>query len=104
LRVVFYNLALFFFRNEPPEEEKGEPRVEGAFRPGSIHELQFRKFWEENLGASKWVLETFEFGYKLPFSSETGVYKEENNVSARAKPEEVRRIVGEMIAGGIRLG
>jgi hypothetical protein len=71
------------------------------FVPGSIHGKRFRSFWEEELGASNWVLDTLEWGYRLPFVSEPGTYEERNNATAREKPGEVRRIVAEMIALGV---
>jgi hypothetical protein len=74
-----------------------EVPVKDSFRPGSIHETQFRSFWEEELKASKWVLDTLEKGYRLPFDREPGPYEEENNATARRRPDVVRKIVREMI-------
>ena len=68
--------------------------METSFKPGRIHLEEFRNFWREVLNASKWVLDTLESGYKLPFRELPGDYEERNNASARADPAEVRRIVG----------
>ncbi len=71
------------------------------FRPGSIHDPQFYKFWEEVLEAPAWILEILREGYKIPFKTLPGPYMEPNNKTARDNPQVVRKIVAEMIQKGI---
>jgi len=39
-----------------------------VFEPGLIHEERFFNFWENELKASDWVLNTSKKGYMIPFS------------------------------------
>ncbi len=71
------------------------------FRPGSIHEEKYRKFWIGDLNASPWVVDTLTNGYAIPFNEIPGKYEEENNASAKKNMSEVRKIVAEMIEKGI---
>ena len=82
------------------EMEMGGCRIE-KFRPGSIHEEQFRRFWTDNLKASPWVLSTLENGYEIPFENLPTDYEEENNASAKHNMKEVRKIVADMIKENI---
>ena len=38
--------------------------------PANIHRAKYYKFWEEELEAPQFVLDTLENGYFIPFSSE----------------------------------
>lgn len=77
-------------------EEVEVPNQE-AFQPGKIHDKKHFQFWKDVLGASPWVLATLEHGYKIPFASWPPVYEEQNNATARARPEVIREIIEEMI-------
>jgi len=77
-------------------EEVEVPNQE-AFQPGKIHDKKHFQFWKDVLGASPSVLATLEHGYKIPFASWPPVYEEQNNATARARPEVIREIIEEMI-------
>ena len=36
--------------------------------PGNPHKVQFREFWISEIKPSSFILDTIEYGYKLPFS------------------------------------
>ena len=50
--------------------------------PANIHREKYFKFWEEELEAPEFVLDTLRNGYSLPFSSEPPPSFEKNNASA----------------------
>ena len=50
--------------------------------PGSIHRDRYYQFWEKELEAPEFVLDTLKRGYSLPFSSEPPPSFEKNNASA----------------------
>jgi len=63
------------------------------FRPGSIHQQEFRDFWVKELKASRWVLDALDQGYTIPFTEEPGQYEEKNNASALRNMQIVREQV-----------
>jgi hypothetical protein len=71
------------------------------FVAGNIHNPRFRDFWKNELRASKWVLETLNDGYSIPFEVEPEQYDEPNNASAKSNMKKVRQLVSEMIANGV---
>ena len=64
--------------------------------PGNIHRPRFRKFWEEELEAPQFVLNSLAVGYSLPFAELPPPSFERNNKSAREDMvfvrEEVKRL------------
>ncbi len=74
------------------------PRLEyNSFKAGSIHDPEFFNFWQNELGAPFWVLETLKNGYEIPFFAEPEPYEEQNNASARSNMAIVREILRDMI-------
>ena len=58
--------------------------------PGNIHKSRFRKFWENDLKPSDFVLKTLKEGYELPFDTIPPPSFENNNKSAREDMDFVR--------------
>ena len=71
------------------------------FQPGGIHELSVRKFWEQDLKANKWVMDTLEFGYALPFHTPPVSTNLRNNLSARQHEVFVRTEVEKLQRQGV---
>ncbi len=82
---------------EKARDEGGQTK----FRPGSIHEGQFRSFWKDVLMASPWVMKFLDEGYRIPFETIPGKYEEENNASALKNMKIVREIVKDMVDSNI---
>ena len=78
--------------------EGTEDLMLNEFKAGSIHDFKFFEFWEKELMAPLWVLDTLRNGYEIPFFAEPGPYEEQNNASARNNMSIVRGILREMIA------
>ena len=68
------------------------------FKAGLIHDSAFFNFWEKELLAPLWVLDTLKNGYEIPFLEQPSPYEERNNASARSNMPVVRKILLEMIA------
>ena len=64
--------------------------------PGNIHRPRFREFWEKELEAPQFVMDTLSVGYSLPFAELPPPSFERNNKSAREDMvfvrEEVKRL------------
>lgn len=58
--------------------------------PGNPHKAQFRDFWRNEICPSTLVMDTIEFGYKLPFAQIPPASFEKNNKSAREDMDFVR--------------
>ena len=58
--------------------------------PGNPHKVQFREFWTSEIKPSSFILDTIEYGYKLPFSQVPPKSFEKNNKSAREDQTFVR--------------
>ena len=71
------------------------------FKAGSIHEAEVFEFWEKELRAPEWVLNTLKLGYMIPFKALPGQYEERNNKTVRENMKIVRGIMAEMIANNI---
>lgn len=71
------------------------------FCAGSIHDPKVFEFWQQDLQASTWVLNTLKNGYLIPFRSNPGPYEERNNKSVRENMQVVRGILAEMIQSDI---
>ena len=72
-----------------------------AFKPfeaGSIHNPEVFEFWEKELKASEWVLNTLRKGYMIPFRDTPTQYEERNNKTVRENMQIVRGIIADMIA------
>jgi len=65
--------------------ERVEVLPSGAFIPGQIHEASVFKFWRDELGASKWVLDTLVDGYKIPFDRMQKKFEKKTMVPALNK-------------------
>ncbi len=78
--------------------ESPSVRLARDFAAGSIHGLEVRAFWEQELKSPPWVLQLLETGYFLPFTSEPPCYEEKNNKSALDNLTVVTEMVHEMIA------
>ena len=53
-----------------------------TFFPGAIHSEEVRDFWQRNLEAGEWVMDTLKNGYVIPFETFPEAYEEPNNPSA----------------------
>ena len=68
--------------------------------PGNIHRPRYREFWEKELEAPQFVLDTLSVGYSLPFSELPPPSFERNNKSAREDMKFVREEVKRLEALG----
>lgn len=71
------------------------------FTPGGIHAAGVRSFWENELKANDWVLDTLAHGYALPFHSVPLAQELANNLSARQEEKFVRQEVCKLQAQGV---
>ena len=81
------------------EREILQPSTE--FTPGGIHSLDVRHFWETDLKANAWVLDTLAHGYVLPFHTEPETANIRNNLSARSDLVFVQQEVEKLHAQGV---
>ena len=72
------DLAEVNTENGHTETDTDETRI---FVPGSIHSKEVRDFWRKDLKANKWVMNTLEQGYVIPFDTPPPVYEEPNNAT-----------------------
>ena len=72
-----------------------------TFVPGSIHRPECIQFWEQELQAGEWVMETLKHGYVIPIEARlSDHYEEDNNVSAKRDTSFVRDTVEKWAATG----
>lgn len=76
-------------------------RTQKAFFPGSIHAEEVRDFWQTELKAVEWVMETLKEGYVIPFINPPPFYEEPNNSSAKKDMEFVYQAVEKLKELGI---
>ena len=68
------------------------------FEAGSIHSVEVLDFWEKELRASEWILNTLRKGYLIPFRENPSKYEERNNRTVRDNMKITRGILADMIA------
>ncbi|EFX73854.1 hypothetical protein DAPPUDRAFT_109390 [Daphnia pulex] len=71
------------------------------FFPGSIHTEEVREFWQTNLKAGEWVMDTLKNGYVIPFGKLPQAYEEPNNASAYQDLDFVYKAVADLKETGI---
>lgn len=49
------------------DDQKQGYRIQKPFFTGSIHAEEVRNFWQTDIKASEWVMETLKEGYVIPF-------------------------------------
>ncbi|KZR96811.1 Uncharacterized protein APZ42_008640, partial [Daphnia magna] len=76
-------------------------REQTAFFPGSIHSEEVREFWQTNLKAGEWVMDTIKNGYVFPFEKFPEAYEESNNASAYQNLSFVYKAVADLKKLGI---
>ena len=85
-----------------PQDVANEAANQGAaFTPGGIHVKEVRSFWETELKANAWVLDTLEHGYVLPFHTAPDSVELRNNLSARKHQDFVRQEVEKLQLQGV---
>ena len=72
-----------------------------TFFPGSIHLGEVRDFWQRNLKAGEWVMDTLKNGYVIPFETFPEAYEEPNNASAYQNMSFVYKAVAYLKDSGI---
>ena len=83
------------------EQGENSCTTEDTFVPGSIHNPKNFAYWKDTLKANKWVLETLENGYALPFTTAPQQYEEPNNKSARDNIDFVRKEIRKLAIQGV---
>ena len=68
------------------------------FKAGSIHTSEVLEFWEKELKASDWILNTLKKGYLIPFRENPTQYEEGNNKTVRENMKITRGILADMIS------
>jgi hypothetical protein len=92
------NFKKFFREASEGSDTENEKQY---FEPGNIHKEEFREYWEKELKASRWVMETLRNGYRIPFGETPTEYEERNNASATKNMTVVKQLVAEMIESNI---
>ena len=62
--------------------ELRKKRIKQPFFQDLSHLEEVRDFWQRNLKAGEWVMDTLKNGYVIPFETFPEAYEEPNNASA----------------------
>ena len=87
--------------NTDQERPRPENVPQSEFLPGSIHREEVRHFWQTELKAGEWVMDTLKEGYVIPFLKLPPDYDEPNNSSANQDLDFVHQAVADLQKSGV---